>query len=141
MTTTPRPWEAIPEPADTPSGVWLVVGPATDNGERHTIARCVPCDDDTHPGRAEADARAIVAAVTGDWKERAHKAWDEVDRLRGEQIAAWPEVRAAVAEQIALAIEAAFAPPEFDHGRAGYNDTLAKAARIARSAAEEATNA
>lgn len=38
-----------------------IIGPADDHSQPHTIARCEPCDDDTHPGRAEADARLIAA--------------------------------------------------------------------------------
>lgn len=69
MTTTPGPWQAIPHAETTepdsdalyPHGTWLVVGPDDDNDASHTIAVCMPCDDDTHPGRAEADAKLIAS--------------------------------------------------------------------------------
>ena len=64
MTATPAPWTALPAPAALghPDGTWLVVGPRGDNGEPHTIAVVMPCDDGTHPGRAQADAQLIAAA-------------------------------------------------------------------------------
>lgn len=66
MTVTPAPWTALPAPADLghPEGTWLVVGPRTpDEGEPHTIAVVFPCDDGTHPGRAQADAQRITRLV------------------------------------------------------------------------------
>lgn len=64
MTATPAPWTALPAPAALghPDGTWLVVGPRGDNGEPHTIAVVMPCDDGTHPGRVQADAQLIAAA-------------------------------------------------------------------------------
>lgn len=63
--TTPTPWKALPAPADLghPDGTWLIVGPRTDNGEPHTIAAVIPCDDGTHPDRAQLDAQRITQAV------------------------------------------------------------------------------
>jgi hypothetical protein len=63
---TPGPWRAVPYAKDGPlypEGTWLVVGPDDDNAQPHTVAVCVPCDDDTHSRRAEADARLIVDTV------------------------------------------------------------------------------
>lgn len=69
--TTPTPWKALPAPADLghPNGTWLIVGPRTDNGEPHTIAAVIPCDDGTHPDRAHyrvsnpAQARQLAAVA------------------------------------------------------------------------------
>jgi uncharacterized membrane protein YjjB (DUF3815 family) len=73
VATTPTPWRVIPAGLGYPKGTWLIIGSDDDNGASHTVAVAtpedgnvvitVPCDDDTHPSRAEADARYIVKAV------------------------------------------------------------------------------
>lgn len=73
MTTTPGPWEAIEYTPPTspvlrplyPEGTWLVVGPESDRGERHTVCAVMPCGaldgTEVHPGRARHDAKLIAA--------------------------------------------------------------------------------
>lgn len=67
--TTPGPWAVMPYETPPPhlrplypEGTYLVVGPPDDEGARHTVAVCLPCDDGTHPDRAAPDAFMIVAA-------------------------------------------------------------------------------